>query len=153
MAQLIDVYPYRLIGDASIPEFFVGKRAPGKVYADQWRMVGGKVIDGEKAWEAAFRELKEETGVVPVKFWSPPTLNQFYEPSSDTVHHIPVFAARLPAGAGIKLNEEHSDYKWITIDVAERYINWPEQLRIMQLIHQILTSQAILQDWIIPINK
>lgn len=150
MPELIDLYPYRIADQ--VPEFFIGKRSLHKRYAGQWRMVGGKIQTGEKAWEAALRELAEELGVEPIKFWSPPTLNQFYEPSSDSVHHIPVFAAELDETIQIQLDDEHTTYKWITIDQAERYIYWPEQLRILRLIHKILTSKAIIEDWEIPIT-
>lgn len=151
MPELVDVYPYRL-NDGS-PEFFVGERAPGKIYSGQWRVVGGKIKEGETAWKAAFRELEEELGTAPKRFWSPPTLNQFYEPSTDTVHHIPVFAAEMAQEDVIQLDDEHSRYKWITIDESEHYIDWPEQLRILRLIHKILVSKEIIEDWEIPIHK
>ena len=150
MPELIDLYPYRL--NDVLPQFFIAERSSDKRYAGQWRMVGGKVQAGEKAWQAALRELNEELDAEPARFWSPPTLNQFYEPSSDNIYHIPVFAAEIDDSAQIQLDDEHTRYKWITIDQAERYIYWPEQLRIMRLIHKILTSKAIIEDWEIPIT-
>ncbi|MDX1636966.1 MAG: NUDIX domain-containing protein [Balneolaceae bacterium] len=149
MSELVDLYPYRLISE---PEFFLGRRSEDHQYAGQWRMVGGKVKRGEKAWEAALRELKEELNTTPRLFWSPPTLNQFYEPSSDRVLHIPVFAAELFSEQQITLNSEHITYQWVTIDRAEHYIQWPEQLRILKLIHNILRSKEIIDDWIIVDN-
>lgn len=109
MPRLVDLYPYRFIEDT--PQFFVAKRAKNKMYAGQWRMVGGKVKPGETAWQAALRELNEELSVDPERFWSPPTLNQFYEPSTDMIHQIPVFAAELNRAPDIRLNEEHTRYK------------------------------------------
>ena len=149
MNRLIDLYPYRWSGDD--PEFLVAKRAPGQRYQHQWRMIAGTVKDAETAWEAALRELGEETGVQPVRFWTVPSLNHFYEPETDAVYLIPVFAAQLPAETEIILNQEHVESRWIQINHIQRYIYWPEQQRLMKLIHRILSSDAILEDWEIEV--
>lgn len=151
MSQLVDVYPYKITGGD--PVFFAGRRSTGKIYSGQWRMVGGKVEEGESAWQAAYRELHEELGVKPARFWSPPTLNQFYEPASDTVHHIPVFAAEIQPEVAIQLNEEHSEFQWLTIDQVDRYIHWPEQVRIMHFIHKIISEKNIIKEWEISIRQ
>ncbi|HCI70754.1 MAG TPA: NUDIX domain-containing protein, partial [Balneola sp.] len=93
MKKLIDVYPYRV--DGKNVEFLILKRSSKKIYAHQWRMVGGKVQENEQYWKAALRELKEEISISPIKFWTVPSLNNFYEHSSDSIHHIPAFAAQM----------------------------------------------------------
>ncbi|HBQ58180.1 MAG TPA: NUDIX domain-containing protein, partial [Balneolaceae bacterium] len=77
MKKLVDVYPYKIKN--GVPLFLIFKRSANKIYANQWRMVGGKVQEGESRWEAGLRELKEETGLTPLKFWTIPSVNQFYE--------------------------------------------------------------------------
>lgn len=151
MKKLIDVYPYRI--KEGTPQFLIFKRSDEKIYGNQWRMVGGKVEEHESSWEGALRELKEETGLTPIKFWAIPSVNQFYEPKTDTVHAIPAFAAELKDGAEIQLDDEHSSYRWVTIAEAETRINWPEQRRLMKLTYEILTDQflEILPEWIIKI--
>lgn len=152
MKKLIDVYPYRI--NKENPEFLLFKRSSEKVYSDQWRMVGGKVKEGETCWEGALRELKEETSLEPVKFWTIPSVNQFYEAKTDAIYTIPAFAAELNDEAKIQLNEEHSEYKWVIIDDIARFICWPEQLRLIRLTHDILTNQflEIPPEWIIEIS-
>lgn len=149
MKKLIDVYPYKI--EDGKPHFLIFKRSSKKIYANQWRMVGGKVQKGEERWRAALRELKEETGLEPIKFWSIPSVNQFYEAKTDTVHSIPAFAAEIEKNAQIKLDEEHTEFKWIGIEEVEQYIPWPEQRRLMRLTCDILTDQMyqILPEWII----
>lgn len=110
-------------------------------------MVGGKVNNGEKAWKAALRELKEETGAIPQTFWTVPSLNHFYNHSKDRIELIPAFAAELHPESDIKLNREHSDYQWIECNTAKNFIHWPEQYRLITLIHSILTTREILDDW------
>lgn len=152
MKKLIDVYPYRLQNGQ--PYFLIFKRSSEKIYAGQWRMVGGKVKKGEQSWEAALRELKEETGLKPVKFWTIPSINQFYEAKTDAILSIPAFAAELDNDSDIQLDEEHSEFKWVSIDGIQPYISWPEQRRLMKLTYDILTDQFldILPEWIIEIS-
>lgn len=152
MKKLIDVYPYRM--QDGQPHFLIFKRSSEKIYAGQWRMVGGKVEEGEQSWEAALRELKEETGLKPVKFWAIPSINQFYEAKTDAILSIPAFAAELDNDSDIQLDEEHSEFKWVSIDGIQPYISWPEQRRLMQLTYDILTDQFldILPEWIIEIS-
>jgi dihydroneopterin triphosphate diphosphatase len=91
--KLIDLYPYRVTDDQ--PEFLLLKRSKGRIYQGQWRMIGGKVEEGEAYWQAALRELDEETGLVPLKFWTLPSINQFYEAKTDQILSIPAFAAEI----------------------------------------------------------
>lgn len=145
-ARLIDVYPYR-INESGGCEFLILKRSPNKLYAGQWRMVGGKVKEGERAWEAGLRELREETSADPVNFWSLPSLNHFYDPNTDDIELIPAFAAELSSQQEIVLNVEHTEYKWIESKESERLIVWPEQCRLISLAQSILTADNILEDW------
>lgn len=149
MADLVDVYPYQLEVDE--PEFLILKRADDKQYAGQWRMVAGKVENCEAAWQSGLRELREETGLFPDIFWSVPSINQFYEASTDSIHHIPVFAAQIGANKTITINEEHTEYKWIDKSQIASFVQWPEQQRLMLLIDKILTTQNVLEDWKIPL--
>jgi dihydroneopterin triphosphate diphosphatase len=128
--RLIDVFPYRMVEGRL--ELLLLRRADSVIYAGQWRMVGGKIREGEKAWEAALRELKEETGREPVHFWSVPSLNAFYEWQTDRINLIPVFAAELDRDPS--LDDEHSGFMWVTLEAAEGLVLWPEQRRLLRLI-------------------
>lgn len=149
--KLIDVYPYRIKGKNV--EFLILKRSSNKIYANQWRMVGGKVEEGEKYWEAGLREIDEELSEKPTQFWTVPSVNSFYEHKSDMIHHIPAFAARLKwHEERIKLDNEHTGYLWVKANKIDDYIHWPEQKRLIRLIEDILTNQQILPEWIIDIT-
>ncbi len=148
--KLIDLYPYR-IADRNA-EFLLFKRAEGKIYEGQWRMIGGKVKSGENYWEAALRELKEETGLQPEQFWTVPSVNQFYEHQSDTIHTIPAFAAEIDPAAIITLDDEHREFHWIKPEEVSNYIQWPEQIRLIKLTNQLINSNQILDDWRVPLH-
>ncbi|WP_138429673.1 NUDIX domain-containing protein [Fodinibius saliphilus] len=147
MSKLVDLYPY--IRDNGTIKLLVLKRAADVIYAEQWRMVGGKVNKGESHVEAARRELKEETGLKPERFWTVPSLNQFYDHHSDAIRQIPAFAAEVDPNKEIELNHEHVDYIWISEVEIESYISWPEQARLMKLIATIITNNEIIDEWLI----
>lgn len=149
MKKLIDVYAYRI--KKGEPEFLLFLRSAKKIYAHQWRMIGGKVQDGEKYWEAALRELNEETGLSPEQFWTIPSVNTFYEAKSDQIHQIPAFAVELSTEAVPELDDEHTEYRWISIDELDSYLYWPEQKRLIRLTYDLLVNDQILPEWRIPI--
>ena len=53
-------------------EYLALKRSAGKIYSGQWRIVTGKVEQSEFAWQAARREVKEETQFDSFRFFVVP---------------------------------------------------------------------------------
>ncbi|HKJ47090.1 MAG TPA: NUDIX pyrophosphatase [Balneolales bacterium] len=145
--KVIDVYPYHVF-EGNI-EYLLLHRSTDKLYAGQWRMVGGKVQAGETSWQAGLRELREETGAIPQKYWSVPSINHFYDYKSDQILYIPAFAALLDIETPVLLNSEHDDYKWLTMDEASKLIQWPEQIRLITIINKIVLQGEVLSNWII----
>lgn len=45
----------------------------------EWCQIAGGIEDGEKAWETALREVKEETGLDCDRLYSADICEQFYE--------------------------------------------------------------------------
>lgn len=148
--RLIDLYPYKREGKKIF--YLLFKRAIGRIYDGQWRMVGGKVQSGESHWEAALRELKEETNLKPQRMWVIPSVNSFYEHQTDIILIIPAFAAEIDGTKPILLDAEHSEYGWFSLDDAVDKIFWPEQRRLLMLTNSLITSNQILEDWYVPIS-
>lgn len=132
--RVVDVYVYR---EHSVnPEFLILRRADDVPHAGQWRMVGGKIEAGEAAWETGLREVEEETGRTPDRFWALPSLNTFYEWREDRVNLIPAFAAELSEDPD--LDDEHDVFTWLTAREAAQRLNWPEQRRLLRLADRLL---------------
>lgn len=134
--RVVDVYPYRTEGRSGAVEFLLLRRASHAVYAGRWRMVGGKIKSGEAAWEAALREVEEETGSAPADLWSLPSVNAFYEWQDDRINLIPAFAARLEGDPA--LDDEHDAFVWLEVEDAAERLRWPEQKRLLQLADRML---------------
>jgi dATP pyrophosphohydrolase len=112
-------------------------------------MVAGKIGDGEQAWQAAVRELWEETGLAPQALFAIPSMNQFYEWQTDRVQSIPAFAAAVSGDP--TLNEEHDLFEWLTaVEAAER-LEWPEQRRLLGLVDALVTRDAVPDAVQIPV--
>ncbi|HJM95333.1 MAG TPA: NUDIX domain-containing protein, partial [Candidatus Marinimicrobia bacterium] len=63
LVRVIDAYVFRRTEEGL--RFLLLKRAQTKKYEHFWQGVAGKIEKDETAWEAAIRELKEETGFAP----------------------------------------------------------------------------------------
>lgn len=136
--RVVDVYPYRTLAGGRA-EWLVLRRAPGRLYAGTWRTVGGKIETGETAWQAALRELHEETGHAPGPrdtpgdgaFWTVPSVNTFYEWTHDRINLVPAFAAELAADP--VLCAEHDAFAWLPAEDAAARLAWPEPRRLLAL--------------------
>ncbi len=117
-------------------EFLLLRRAAKSYMGGSWQPVYGSIEAGETAWQAALRELREETGLVPDRLYQVNTVDSFYVAGSDTVYHSPVFAAEVPGDAEVTLNAEHDAFDWIHVDDVAGQLLWPGQRRSLAEIVQ-----------------
>lgn len=92
-----------------------------------WCHVAGKVEAGETAWQAIIREFREETGVAVKELYSADYIDQFYDIAYNCIRIVPVFVVMLPATIEIRLNHEHTDYRWCTLEEAKALTPFPNQ--------------------------
>lgn len=83
-----------------------------------WSYVAGHVEEGETGWQAALRELREETGLVPETFYATSFCEEFYDAAGDCIQLVPAFVARVAAHAEVRLNAEHSAFRWVNLSEA-----------------------------------
>lgn len=132
VSSIIDVYVFRR--RAGGPEFLTLRRAPHCALGGTWQSVHGKIEPGETAWQAALRELGEETGLTPAGFWQIDYVNTFYVAGSDEIMMCPCFAAEVDAAARVVLCREHTACEWLPLAAAcERFV-WPGQRHALREI-------------------
>ena len=101
-ADAVAVYVYRRMPGVEFLQ--VRRSAATGEYQGSWQTVYGGVHAGETAMAAAVRELKEETGLVPVAMWQVEYLETFYFMVKDYVLLMPVFAVEVGREAAVVLN-------------------------------------------------
>jgi dATP pyrophosphohydrolase len=137
VCRIVEVSVFRFINDR--PEYLMLKRSPDeKLYPDLWQLVSGSLNDGEKAFDAALRELREETGLIPKRFWVVPHANMFYDPAYDAVNVSPLFAAQVDVEEEPTLSSEHCLYEWLPYVEARRRLVWPGQRAGLEVVDKYI---------------
>jgi dATP pyrophosphohydrolase len=122
-------------------EFLLLKRGEKEIYGGLWQMVTGKIRKGEKAYNAALREIKEETGLKPKRFWVTPNVNPFYSHENNYISLIPVFAAEVDENSKVVICKEHTEFKWLKPDEAKKMLAWTGQRKSVDLITEYFLKE------------
>jgi dATP pyrophosphohydrolase len=110
-------------------------RRSSKYLYGTWQMVSGNIKEGEKAYETALREIREETSLIPNRLYSADTVATFYMHTTDKILLVPIFVAFIDTlKAEVGLSDEHYDYEWASFDVAKERLEFAEQKRIISHI-------------------
>ena len=142
--RVIDSYVYKKSDNGF--EFLILKRAGTKIYEHLWQGVAGKIEKNEKSWQAAIRELKEETGLNPQKIFIADHVSKFYEAHQDRINFVPVFGIEVNNGKVI-LSNEHCDYKWVDFETASSHLVWNGQKKGIHAVNQMLLSNDDRMKW------
>lgn len=133
----VDVYPVRL-GVAGLQVLALRRGRMGRC-PGSWEVVHGSIEEGETPVEAALRELREETGLAPERFYNLSRTESFYRHTADEIGFIPVFAAFV-AEAPVRLSAEHEASEWLSLPAAQGRLNWPRERRALEDIAIMLAT-------------
>lgn len=118
-------------------------RRAGKYLTGTWQMVSGGVQEGEKADEAALREIREETGFANCRLYSADIVESFYFKPKDAIAFVPVFVAFVDKKEPVHLApDEHDAYAWLTFEEAHERLVFGEQKRAISHIHQYFVMKT-----------
>jgi len=144
VVRVIDAYVFNR--KSKEIRFLLLKRAKTKIYEHLWQGVAGKIEAGEAAWEAAMRELKEETGFEPVRIFVADHVSKFYEAHGDWVNMVPVFGIEVE-DEEVKLSDEHCEFKWVDFNTAHQTLIWSGQKDGIAAVFNMLNSDDDRIKW------
>jgi dihydroneopterin triphosphate diphosphatase len=127
---LVDLYVLRGAGPSL--ECLTLRRAAGGRCPGSWETVHGHIEPGERPAEAAQRELREETGLVPLRLYNLSRVELFYQHRQDEVALVPVFVAFVEPKADVALSSEHDGVEWLPVAEALRRLAWPRERRALE---------------------
>lgn len=119
-----------LRGEGGETRMLIARRA-SHYLGGVWSYIAGHVAEGETGEQAARRELREETGLVPEQLHATSFCEQVYMPKSACVEIIPAFVARVAPGAEVSLNPEHSAFRWVSLDEAADLLPFGSQRELL----------------------
>ena len=142
--RVVDSYVYHQ--NKNDIRFLLLKRAMTKMYEHLWQGVAGKIENGEKAWEAATRELNEETGLEPVRVFVADHVSRFYETHGDRVNLVPVFGIEVK-NRNVVLSKEHCEFQWLDFKTARKRLVWNGQKEGIKSVFEMLSSDDDRIKW------
>lgn len=99
-------------------DFFIQQRLPDDIWGGLWEFPGGRLEEGESPWQAAVREIYEETGwqVENLDFLA--TVTHHYTRYRVTLHG---FLCALPSEEPEPVLTAASQYAWVPLEQLQQY--------------------------------
>ncbi len=101
-----------------------------------WCHVAGHIENGETAWQTVVRELKEETSIEAEVIYSASYIDRFYDDVLNRINLVPVFVTYVDRSVAIRLDHEHTDYKWCDLEEAKALVDFPNMKTLYEFIWQ-----------------
>lgn len=146
----VEVYLFRRRARGA--EFLALRRSPGRKLPGVWQPVTGKIDPGESAFEAARREVLEETGLSPRTWWCLETMTTFFDVASDSIRLLPLFAAEVGPRDAVRLSREHDARRFVSARAAARLYLWDTQRRGLAAVRrEVLGAKALARALEVPV--
>ena len=107
-----------------------------------WNFPKGKLEAAERSWQAAFREVQEETGLKPSELRQMrdfKTYERFMMGGKNGVFKIVILYLAETRQPKVTVSHEHEGYGWFTFAEAKQVLSkYPENVRILTTAHDFL---------------
>jgi len=131
----VEVYLFRRRGRKV--EFLLLQRSPTRrTLPSVWQPVTGKRLPRERMLAAAAREVREETGLEPPRWWGLETMTLYPDHERDAIMAVPLFAAEVDPRSAVRLSREHVALAWLGAREAARRVLWDAQRRGLEAVER-----------------
>lgn len=117
-------------------------RRAGAYLNGVWSYVAGHIEAHETAWQAALRELAEETALAPLALYATSFCEQFYDRGHECIQVVPAFVAAVAPDAEVRLNAEHSAFRWAPLDEAATALPFGSQRDLLAQVRREFVERA-----------
>ncbi len=101
-------------------------------FLGEWFPVEGGIDAGESPDDAMIRELREETGLAPIAaYWESTRI----VPSVARQVRIHIYASFVSCSVPVILNEEHTAFRWCSLQEAHQLLVLPAQQHALARVH------------------
>jgi dATP pyrophosphohydrolase len=136
-AECLGVVLFVVRRSADTHQYLLVRRSGGR-FAGQWWPVTGTSRPDELPHRTALRELREETGLVPVSLYK----TQLEAAHAEERGFLSVFLAFVEASAEVVLNYEHDEFQWLSASGVKSLI--PAQThRSIDAIEELILSSSL----------
>ena len=129
----VEVYVFRRIG-RRIEHLCLRRSKTAKKLPGVWQPVTGKVNLLEQGLEAAVREVREETGLSPRRWWALESVSVYFDAVRDSVRLLPMFAAEVGPRDAVALSHEHDAFDWLSAKALAGRVLWETQRRGLEAL-------------------
>lgn len=129
VSEFVETYVFRRVRGRV--QILCLRRAPGIPLPGAWQPVTGRRRRGEQALLAAAREVTEETGIEPIRWWGLETLSFWFDSAAERFVAMPLYAAEVAPGAIVRLSREHDAFRWLAPRAAGKSFVWETQRRAL----------------------
>jgi len=132
--DLVEVFVFRRHRRRT--EFLVLKRSARGSLPQVWQPVTGRLRRGESVLAGARREVREETGLEPRRWWALESMTVYFDPRSASVVLLPVLAAEVSIFERVRISREHQDHAFVPARTAARRFLWIQQREALDALRR-----------------
>ena len=130
----IEVYVFRR--RARRVEFLCLERAARGHLGGVWQPITGGLRRGEGALAGAVREVREETGLAPRRWWALEGVGIYFHPPTGRARVMAMFAAEIGVSDRVTLSREHEAAAFLGAAAAGRRFLWEAQRRGLETVRR-----------------